>query len=254
MTRLELGTWNVLHRVHAVNWSEELPAFPDERSREAVVAEIVREQLATGVAAIGLQECSGDQLAVLRASLPAGTSVLDLRLPRLPRVRAQGATAQLVDASEHLVVVVAGGRAARTRGGAAFASDPGKGWLAVELDELVLICTHVTWGERAAAQLRLLRERATALEKPVAIVGDFNADAGEVAAHLGPRFDVLSLAAGLVTRPRSDSTKSQVIDHVAVLGGVVGDGSVIDARGASDHELVRARVELADQPATHTIA
>jgi hypothetical protein len=68
--------------------------------------------------------------------------------------------------------------------------------------------------------------------------------AEQAATLLGSSFDLLTLPAGLVTRPRSSSSKSQVIDHIAVLGGKAAKGETADVAGASDHNLVRARILL----------
>jgi endonuclease/exonuclease/phosphatase family metal-dependent hydrolase len=241
---MHVATWNVLHRVHAENWDEDLDAYPREADRQRAVASLITQEIELGASAIGLQECSGDQLSVLRASLPEGVRVLDFALPRQPRIRAKGRLSQLSDESEHLVVLALANLDPRPLGAAAFDTDPGKGWIAVDLAGVAFVSVHVSWGEHAASQFERLRQVCSELGRPAVLVGDFNLDRASASALLGDGFRLLSLPAGLRTRPRSGSTKSQVIDHIAVLGGEPTGGAVVDAAGASDHNLVRATVRF----------
>jgi endonuclease/exonuclease/phosphatase (EEP) superfamily protein YafD len=169
---------------------------------------------------------SGDQLATL------GDAFVHT-YPRVPRRRHPGPP-ELADPSEHLVTIARG----RKLEGHTFESDPGKGYLAVDVGALVVINTHVSF--RGAAQLALLSRVARGFGKPVAIVGDFNAEADAVRAALGEGF-VLCTPSGH-TRIATESTPAHTIDHVAVLGGSVASAEVLDAEGLSDHHPVRASV------------
>ena len=80
---MRVATWNVLHRIHAVNWREPVVVLqPDEPAR---IAEITRRIVALDADVVCLQEVSGDQLAALVLALPAAT-ILSHRYPRVPRL------------------------------------------------------------------------------------------------------------------------------------------------------------------------
>jgi endonuclease/exonuclease/phosphatase family metal-dependent hydrolase len=232
---LRVTTWNVLHRVHAVNWKEApVAAFPDERVRIERISVVVAGWLASDVDAVCLQEVSGDQLASLRRAASAAVIVFEHTYPRLPRLRGSGAP-QLDDASEHLVTIVRD-RSAKQLDARTFASDPGKGLLALDLDSAAtLVNTHVTFGDRRTDQLVLLASIATA---PAIVVGDFNASADVVGAALGGTTSILDRP----TRIATDEHDARVIDHVVVLGGTLASAAVLDGQGLSDHNPVTARV------------
>jgi endonuclease/exonuclease/phosphatase family metal-dependent hydrolase len=229
-------TWNVLHRVHAENWGEDVVGrWPDESERIAAVTARLAERAEQVIA---LQEVSGDQLAALRRAMP-GRTVHALRYPRVPRPRA--GTSPLDDPGEHLALLVNG--PARQAAAEAFDDDPGKGLLAVRTGEALVIATHVSFGQRRPRQLARLAKVACAEGKPVVLLGDFNADHAAVAAGLGPGFTVADLPPDAPrTRPGGQGIESQDIDHVVVRGGVIGDVAVEDAGGLSDHNLLRANV------------
>ncbi len=243
MRTLRVVTWNVLHRVHAVNWNE-TPAFacPDERVRIAAISEKVARWLATDVDAVCLQEVSGDQLASLRSAVGDGAVVLEHTYPRLPRLRDGGAPV-LVDATEHLVVAtkVAGARRHEAR---TFDSDPGKGLLAVDVgDGVVVVDTHVSFGERRAAQLEVVARVARAAAGGAIVLGDFNARADVVRSALGGDVVISDLAGSRPTRvPTAEHPAGQTIDHVVVFGGAIASSTVLDGGGLSDHEPVLADV------------
>lgn len=241
---LTVATWNLLHRVHAENWAEDVPArHPDEAARIAAIsARIAGLAAASGPALIGLQEVSGDQLASLRAALPAGARIYSLRYPRLPRPRA-GAVhrATLADPSEHLVTVVVGELAAREVEAAAFDEDPGKGYVAVEIAGVLAINTHVSYDARRAPQLARLAALVRGRGGPSLLVGDFNAAREVVAAGLGGALAFARASAGAPpTRPRAGGGKPQDIDHVILSGAGAASAEVIDVAGLSDHNLVIA--------------
>lgn len=225
-------TWNVLHRVHAVNWGE-LPAMLEEPARVDAIARRVQELLRFSLA-VCLQEVSGDQLCALQAP-----HVFSFALPRVPRPR-RGSTT-LTDPTEYLVVVssLVAGKVAEQR---AFATDPGKGFVAVQLDNgLVVTSVHVSDGERAAAQLDELAAWVRAQAgRPVVIGGDFNADRHSVMAALGRGFTIAPLPkAGRPSRPRTEAGgKSQHIDHVIGHLSAATQAAVEDGRGLSDHNPV----------------
>ncbi|WP_405179860.1 endonuclease/exonuclease/phosphatase family protein [Nocardia sp. NBC_01377] len=231
---ITVATWNVLHRVHAENWYEDVSTrWPDESDRIASISDRLgkrQEQI------IALQEVSGDQLASLRAAMPDRT-FHTLRYPRVPKLR-RGPTA-LDDRVEHLVLAVRD--SARHIAAEAFECDHGKGVLVIAVSGFTVLATHVTGDQRRWEQLGRLRELAHDATGPVVLLGDFNIDREAVAERLGPEFTVVPLPAdGLPTRPRDSASKSQFIDHVVVRGAVASDAMVDSADGLSDHNPVRA--------------
>ncbi|GAA2750538.1 endonuclease/exonuclease/phosphatase family protein [Kitasatospora cinereorecta] len=236
---LTVATWNVLHRVHAENWgSHVLERWPQEPERIAAVSARVA---ATTEQVVALQEVSGDQLASLREALPEGRTIRALRYPRVPEPRR--VPNRLADRTEHLVLVL--DRPAEVIAAEAFADAPGKGLLAVRVDGVLVVATHVATGDRRPGQLaRLARVVAEAGAEQAVLLGDFNADRATVAAELGEGYRVAELPPGAgPTRPRDiGAAKSQWIDHV-VVRGLDGRGALVeDVRGLSDHNPVRAVV------------
>jgi endonuclease/exonuclease/phosphatase family metal-dependent hydrolase len=233
----ELVTWNVLHRIHAVNWQEPaLAGHPDEAARIAAIAAWLagrRDQV------ICLQEVSGDQLAAVRAL--AGISVFAMKYPRTPRYYRNFEPLQLTDPDEYLVTIVAG--EGRGVGEATFPSDRGKGFLAVACAGAVVINTHVSFGDKHAAQCKQIVDAAADHAGRVVVCGDFNADRTTCLARF-PAFVAAALPADArPTRPRaSASEKSQNIDHVLVRGGKVAKADVLDGAGLSDHNPVVASI------------
>ncbi|MEU4341111.1 endonuclease/exonuclease/phosphatase family protein [Nocardia sp. NPDC023852] len=236
---ITVATWNVLHRVHAENWYEDVATrWPDEGARIAAITARVAERTEQVIA---LQEVSGDQLAGLRLALP-GRTFHALRYQRLPTPRR--VPSSLLDGGEYLVVLTE--EPSRELAAESFAQDPGKGALVVDAAGLVVIATHVTGDRRRATQLARLTELAsTTIEHATVLLGDFNTDRGSVAAGLGDGFAVAeSVPGGLPTRPRESGAKSQHIDHVAVRGAHITDLTVDDMGGVSDHNLVHAAVTM----------
>lgn len=236
-----MTTWNVLHRIHAMNWDEApVAAFPDERVRNAAIAETVARWLVEGTDVVCLQEVSGDQLARLRDAVAAEVRIFEHRYPRVPRLRLGGSTKVLDDPSEHLVVLVRS-LPAHLREAYTFASDPGKGFLAVDVgDDLVVVDTHVSWGPRAGAQLATLKAAALAARPAAVVTGDFNAPFDDVAAALGPHF--LGTEALEPTRLPSSGEGGSTIDHVLARGASLARSSVLDGGGLSDHRPVTAEL------------
>lgn len=238
---ITVATWNVLHRVHAENWYEDVAArWPDEAERiAAITARVAKlpEQV------IALQEVSGDQLASLRAALP-DRDIHALRYPRVPRQRRMPTA--LADRAEYLVLVVDGD--GREIAAESFDSDGGKGVLVVATAGLRVAATHVTGDLRRWDQLARLRELGCAGTEPAVLLGDFNIGRDAVAEHLGPEFTVAALPEdGPPTRPRPEhEIKGQFIDHVVARGARVTEAAVDTVDGLSDHNLVRARLSLAD--------
>jgi endonuclease/exonuclease/phosphatase family metal-dependent hydrolase len=247
MRSLRVTTWNVLHRVHAVNWKEPpIAAFPDERVRIDGVATLVASWLAGAVDVVCLQEASGDQLARLRSVVRAPVRFFEHTYPRVPRVRASGQRADLDDPTEHLVVL-ANAPDAKAAYARTFETDDGKGLLAVDLgDDLTVIDTHVSFGPRRDAQLAVLSELARRSPRGAVILGDFNAPADVVAAGFGESAVSISDLAGS-SRPTRIATGEQggrTIDHVVVVGGSLASATVLDGNGLSDHNPVNATVEF----------
>lgn len=241
MRALRVLTWNVLHRIHAVNWGEApVAAFPDERDRIAGIADAIAQWLATDVDAVCLQEVSGDQLAAVRRALDPGAHVFEHTYPRIPRLRRGGAPV-LDDPTEHLVVIAKSPHA-RVREASTFDSDPGKGLLAVDLDDdVTLVCTHVSFGDRRAAQLERVARVARGAPGSAIVVGDFNATADVVARALGGDVAISDLSGQPPTRvPDENHLDGQTIDHVVIFGGSVASSTVLDAARLSDHRPVLA--------------
>jgi endonuclease/exonuclease/phosphatase family metal-dependent hydrolase len=237
-------TWNVLHRIHAVNWAEAAIAqHADERARVAAIARAVAAQLEGGVRVCCLQEVSGDQLRSLQEHLPAGVVSFHHRYARVPRLRREG-VAGLDDPSEQLVTLVRGTPArAREIAAQTFASDPGKGFLGVDLgDGCVVWNAHVTWRERGVEQLRELGAVARSHPGTAVMTGDFNTDAAAVRAALGADVQIADLEGQRPTRAADGESAGKSIDHVVALRGRVEDARVLDGEGLSDHHPVTARV------------
>lgn len=235
-------TWNVLHRIHAENYQEEVAdRFPDEAARIAAVTRRVVAALAEPDVVVCLQEVSGDQLASL-LDAARGYVVRSFVYPRVPsphRGRAP-APSPLRQPHEHLVTLA---RRADARAAESFADDPGKGFLAVDVDGMLVVNTHVSFGDRRAAQLARL---ARVTDGPCVVCGDFNAGADAVRAGLGPGFSVVDLGPdALPTRPRRVAVegKPAAIDHVVTRGLVGHSGVVLDVAGESDHNMVRAVID-----------
>lgn len=235
-----MTTWNLLHRVHAVNWGEPTIAqHPDERRRTAAIARMVAAHLeGPGVRVSCLQEVSGDQLHVLREHLPPHVLAFHHRYPRVPCLRDGGAPV-LDDPSEHLVTLVRGAPAHRADA-RTFATDPGKGFLGVALaDGCVVWNTHVSWGPRGADEVQVLVTAVRAHAPTAIITGDFNTGASAVHAALGKGFQLSDLADQPPTRIGG---AGKCIDHIATWHGRIEDARVLDGEGLSDHQPVTARI------------
>jgi len=233
---ISIATWNVLHRVHAENWDEDVVRrWPDESKRIAAVTELLAARTEQVTA---LQEVSGDQLASLRLALTDRT-VHAFRYPRVPKPR--NGPCALRDPEEYLVLLIDSDLPSQEITAEAFEDDPGKGALAVEVAGTLVVATHVSGNRRRTGQLARLAELAnTAPGHPAVLLGDFNASRATVASGLGPGFVVAGHPPNaLPTRPGSASTS---IDHVVVRGAEVGGAVVEDVDGLSDHNLVRATV------------
>jgi endonuclease/exonuclease/phosphatase family metal-dependent hydrolase len=238
-----VATWNVLHRVHAENWTEGAVArWPDERER---IAAVTARLAGRSEQVIALQEVSGDQLASLqgppgRRAGPGGRAVHAFRYPRFPRARR--GPSPLRDGAEYLVLLTDG--PGRTAAAWSFTDDPGKGALLVELAGVLFASVHLTPPHRRAGQL----ERLAALPGswpgyPVVLLGDFNADRDTVAAGLGSGFAVgVPVPGAPPTRPGAAGDGGRFIDHVAATGAQVSPVTVVDAGGLSDHNLIRADI------------
>lgn len=249
----QLTTWNVLHRIHAVNWNEApLAKFPDERVRIASITNFIATHLAPISTAIGLQEVSGDQLASLREAFTSQATILAHEYPRLPRLRQPSPTTPLSDAKEYLVTIVPHPHAAKLIESETYDSDPGKGFLSTLIDDaLLVINTHVSAGGRRDKQLARL-VRAASNRSATALLGDFNTERDLLCATLlslaeahaiEGGFALTDLRAQPVTRIGSPPSSGHTIDHVVSRHPlVIEPGNVIDAGGLSDHQPVTARV------------
>lgn len=237
-------SWNVLHRIHAVNWSEPaITHWTDERSRLGSVADFIA---ATPADIVCLREVSGDQLQMLR-DVEEG-ELFATKYPRVPSFR-RATTETLRDPAEYLVTIVrdTGAKLVRAE---AFPTDGGKGFQRVELaNGSTAINTHVSFGEKRPAQLARLAVEAQAAPGLVVICGDFNADRVTCAADLGEGFTAAVPLDGLHTRPRQKpSEKSEDIDHVFVRGGKALEATVLDGETRSDHNPVRVKLRFPTVP------
>jgi endonuclease/exonuclease/phosphatase family metal-dependent hydrolase len=235
---IAVATWNVLHRVHAENWGEDVAVrWPDESDRIAAVTARLAKRTEQVIA---LQEVSGDQLASIRAAL-ADRTVHAFRYPRVPRPRR--GTYTPADPAEYLVLLVEG--PGQEVAAESFADDPGKGALAVRTGAALFVATHVSGDRRRYRQLARLAELSSAGGgHPTVILGDFNTDGATVASGLGAGFAVEEFPPG--TLPTRSGSKLPWIDHVAARGAGIGSAEVQDADGLSDHNLVRAKIITGD--------
>jgi endonuclease/exonuclease/phosphatase family metal-dependent hydrolase len=237
-------SWNVLHRIHAVNWGEgAISHWPDERSRIGSIADFIA---ATAADVVCLQEVSGDQLQMLR-DVEEG-EIFAMKYPRVPAFR-RATTETLRDPAEYLVTIVREEGATLVRE-EAFPTDGGKGFQRIELaNRTTVINTHVSFGDKRAAQLARLGVEAQEAPGLVVICGDFNADRVTCAADLGEGFVASVPLDGLHTRPRQKpSEKSEDIDHVFVRGGKALETTVLDGETRSDHNPVRVKLRFATVP------
>lgn len=243
MSELRLITWNVLHRIHAVNWDETaIAAHADEQQRNARIADTVGGWLESGADVVCLQEVSGDQLAALRLRVGVDVHVFEHCYPRLPKLRVE-APAPLADAKEYLVVL-ARARGARHHVSETFPTDHGKGFVAVSLPvaRALVVCTHVSYGPRREAQLARLLSLAESVSETVVVAGDTNAERDDVARALGEHCDLTVLDGTRHTRVGSPTSISHDIDHVGVFRGRVLRASVLDGKALSDHNPVDVTV------------
>jgi endonuclease/exonuclease/phosphatase family metal-dependent hydrolase len=233
---LTVATWNVLHRIHGENWDEAVVRqWPDERARIAAITHTIA---GLDAQVIALQEVSGDQLESLRA-LPR--TLLAFRYPRLPALRR--GQPQLQSPAEYLVVLTDG--PADEVAAAAFASDPGKGLLAVRFGATTIVNTHVSFGAHSRSQLRRVAEVAVAAPGAAVVLGDFNVGLATVAEAFGAAFSVHDPGPALSSRPRpAGATKATTIDHVFVRGAAPLATTVLDVQGLSDHNPVVARIRM----------
>lgn len=229
---LRVFTWNVLHRVHGENHHEPAVArSPREADRIAGVVARVDALLKTHDVAL-LQEVSGDVLAALTAAFPH-LAVHHHRYPRLPRRKR--ADDEVRDASEHLVVITSPGSTVRRA--QTFSSDPGKGLLAVERDGVVVVSTHVSWGEKRTAQLAALAEFAEQVQGPLVIGGDFNVEV-EVVLPALPLSPARLASDSMKTRVGEDGDGGADIDHLLFRSLEPEVAVVLSQDGLSDHSPV----------------
>jgi endonuclease/exonuclease/phosphatase family metal-dependent hydrolase len=234
---ITVATWNVLHRVHAQNWDEDVAKqWPDESERIAAITALLATRTEQVIA---LQEVSGDQLASLRLALPDRTFHTMLH-PRVPKPR-RGALL-LTAPEEYLVVLVDG--PSRQVGAESFEHDRGKGALSVDVAGTLIVATHVSVDQRRTSQLARLAElAATPPGHPAVLLGDFNTDRDTVQSALGAGFSVVELPPdSLPTREHTSTAWSQWIDHVVVRGARAESVAVESVNGLSDHNLVRATI------------
>ncbi len=231
---MKVVTWNVLHRIHAMNWSE--PAIAPHSDEAARIAAITKRVIEFDAGAVCLQEVSGDQLASLRAALPDATFYVHT-YPRVPRLyRAEGPS-PLAEPNEQLVTIMNRVPTRRSQS-ETYPTDKGKGFLLVELvDGLAIVNTHVSYGDHHAAQCGQLVSYVRSYAAAV-IVGDFNEERSICREQL-PGFAAAIPLVEKPTRPRADG-RNDVIDHLFVAGCRATEVEVLPGRGLSDHNPVTA--------------
>lgn len=236
---MRVVTWNVLHRIHALNWDEaSVAAYPDESRRCDAIALQVAGWLRGDVDVVCLQEVSGDQLDAVRSAAGGAVHVAQHRHPREPRLRA-AVPSPLRRPAEFLVTLTK--LEHESVSAEAFDEDGGKGVLVVRLSSGVTVLnTHVTFGAKRVAQLELLSARLVA---PSVLMGDFNAPLDVVMTEFGA-VSCSDLRGQLPTRFGKSASDGQHIDHVIGRGVRVVDARVLDVGAWSDHRPVVARVEL----------
>lgn len=244
MRSIQVTTWNVLHRVHAVNWKEApVATYPEERKRIQGISSLVAGWLANDVDVVVLQEVSGDQLASLRASLRGAATVFEHTYARVPRLRVEGWPAELADPTEHLVTIAKAPNASRLDA-RTFETDPGKGLLAIRIGPLAVVNTHVSARERRDAQLSTLAAVVETFSGGCVVGGDFNAPAAIVSAGLGAgglaSISISNLEGQRPTRIATEAQASRTIDHVVAVRGAIDAATVLDQAGLSDHAPVNA--------------
>ena len=239
-----MTTWNVLHRVHAVNWKETpIRAFPVEQVRIDEITSRVARWLEGEDSIVGLEEVSGDQLASLRRAFGADATIVEHTFPRVPSIRG-GEPLELTDPTEHLVVIVKKGVQANRLVAKTFDTDPGKGFLAVDLGGITFVVTHVSARERGPQQLRELSTAASSVHPRAIVVGDFNAPHEDVAAAFAPDATISALHGQRPTRIASADRAGRKIDHVVVIGGAIVTAAVQDGDLLSDHNPVTATLRF----------
>jgi len=224
-------TWNVLHRVHGERHGEEaVKTWPDEARRTRRILDLLDHALTKEhCEAVLLQEVSGDVLAALRERFDAGFSVVNHRYVRAPRP-----TPSVADPSEHLVVIAPKG--SRTAQASGYASDGGKGFLAVTTPGgATVVSTHVSWGDKRADQLVALGQALDRWTGLVVVGGDFNVELPPVQQALRAHSLVLP-ADGLATREAEG--RRLFIDHLLVRAGELKTLRVLEHEGLSDHRPV----------------
>lgn len=231
---MKVFTWNLLHRVHGENHHEPAIArWPDEARRIEAVVTRVAELLREGHEAALLQEVSGDVLAALRAGL-GDWAVHAHQYPRLPRQKRPDGLVR--DASEHVVVITRDG--AVVRRAQTYGSDAGKGLLAVETRGVLVVSTHVSWGEKRAEQLAALAALVRETRGPLIIGGDFNVEREVVEQGVG--LPALPLAPGSA-KTRVTDEGGVDIDHLLVRELALREARVFSHAELSDHAPVGAR-------------
>ena len=243
---MNVMTWNVLHRVHAENYREPVVTrWPEESARvKAVTALVLKAVTADRCELVLLQEVSGDVLNELHHRLPHSVKICSHQVPRVPKLKVP-ATLSLYDASEHVVII--GPAQLEVLHAQTAADDAGKGLIAARVAEgLVAISTHVSWGSKGTAQLKVLQELMASLPGTVVVGGDFNAERGQVTHGLGDGYVVTELGAGSRRTRQSPDGEGSDIDHLLCRGGAWVDAHVTDAHELSDHSpLVATLAALA---------
>ena len=229
-----MGSWNVLHFVHGINYDEHPVDTMPERARIDGICGIV-DDLLRDVQVLCLQEVSGDLLVQLKLAFAPRFHIMDKRSGRAPSVRKRTSPhfGTNIEHSEHLVIMVHRDMDIESVRSGAFASDAGKGFLKVAIaGGPRVVCTHLPFDKsHRADQLAQMGLDDSAF---TIVCGDMNS----TELHVPGLMRVPFASDGLVSRPKSRSN----IDLVLTDGLADGPCQIADGSRFSDHNPVVVRI------------
>lgn len=263
---LRVITFNCLHPIHGINWSE-IPMRSttyDETARVAATTQILRTLIGARrdgeVLVVALQEVSELQamhLVVLNLEFNGTeTRSTPSDIPKLRAPATAGYGNLPVSLSEHQMVLVFGAKATVAERGV-FAEDDTNGYCALDIPErsLRVVSTHLSYGARRLSQIAMLADvAANALNTGLStclITGDFNCTAE--AARRSWLSEIPCEIVSACTSTRIGKTgdgpmmAGETIDHFLVAGKPLAPHVVrvyeTDTATISDHRPVEALFE-----------
>ena len=229
-----MGSWNVLHFVHGINYDEHPVGTMPERERIDGICGLVGDLL-RDVKVLCLQEVSGDLLVQLKLAFAPRFHIIDKRSGRAPSVRKRTSShfGARGEHSEHLVIMVNRDMDIDFVRSGTFASDAGKGFLKVAIaGGPQVVCTHLPFDKsHRADQLAQMGLDGSAF---TIVCGDMNS----TELHVPGLTRVPFAPDGLVSRPKSRSN----IDLVLTNGDADGPCEIVDGSRFSDHNPVIVRI------------